>query len=74
MRSSTKAIGTFANGIQWLRVVDDRVECARIGRTQLDRCRECAYLVRLDSARGGRTTTHVLCLSSDLPDEPGFAW
>jgi hypothetical protein len=74
MRSSTEVIGSRANGSHRLRVVDDRVDCTRIGWTALDRCRECVYLVGLEPVAEGRATTRVLCLSGEPPEEPGFAW
>jgi hypothetical protein len=74
MRSSTDVIGSRANGSHRLRVVDDRVDCTRIGLIPLERCRECVYLVGLERVGDGCTTTRVLCLSGEPPEEPGFAW
>ena len=43
-------------------VIDARVDCPRVGTVDLDRCRECAYLLRLDDAvLAGASGIHVVC-------------
>jgi hypothetical protein len=67
MPSTTDAETTKPRSEHRLRVVGDRVVCRRIGPTDLERCIECAYLLRL-----GRR--YVVCVEGDLPIEPEFAW
>lgn len=42
-------------------VVADRVGCWRVGPGPLDRCRECVYLLWLESAIGPGSAAHVVC-------------
>ena len=67
MRSTTDIKSVNAKGERRVRVVGDRVACRRIGPTDLQRCAECGYLLRL-----GRR--YVVCMGSDIPDAPDFAW
>jgi len=48
-------------------MVGDRVACRRIGVTDVRRCAECLYLLRL-----GRK--YVVCVDGDIPEQPDFAW
>lgn len=58
-----------------VRVEGGRVDCRRLGTTQLDRCRECPYLVALhEGATVGGSDHFVLCLDSDLDADVDFAW
>lgn len=50
-----------------LRVVGERVSCRRIGPTDVRRCAECIYLLRL-----GRR--YIVCIDGDIPEEPEFGW
>ena len=67
MRSTTDIKSANAKGERQLRVVGDRVACRRIGPTEVERCAECVYLLRL-----GRK--YIVCVDGEIPDEPGFAW
>jgi hypothetical protein len=50
-------------------VIDDRVDCPRVGCIDIDRCRECAYLLRLeDAAQAATSKTHVVCSAADPTD------
>jgi hypothetical protein len=51
----------------------NRVACWRIGSVELDRCRECLNLLRLDVA-GELPSGHVVCADSYLEAETEFAW
>jgi hypothetical protein len=67
--------GACANevGERRMRVVGNRVACQRIGTVELDRCRECPYLLRLEIA-GTPPVGHVVCADSYLEAEFDFAW
>ena len=67
MRSTTDSNSANAKGERQLRVVGDRVVCRRIGPTDLERCAECLYLLRL-----GRR--FVICVNGEIPEEPDFVW
>jgi hypothetical protein len=68
-RYAAKVIGT---GQRRLRVCGDRVECWRIGWVDLDRCRECLYLERLEIE--SPASRHVVCADGNRHAEPDFAW
>lgn len=55
------------------RVLGDRVECWRIGSVDLDRCRECVYLLRLEVA-GTPASGSAVCANSNEDAEIEFAW
>ena len=55
------------------RVIGDRVACWRIGPVDLDRCRECLYLLRLEVA-GTPLSGNVVCADSSPEAEADFAW
>jgi hypothetical protein len=58
-----------------VRVVGDRVACSRIGSVDLDRCRECVYLLRLEEASVHRVADpYVVCANRDWETEFDFAW
>jgi hypothetical protein len=61
-----------------IRVIDDRVECPRVGTVEIDRCRECVYLLRLETAGQQRTSeAFVLCASvaaDPLSDIADMSW
>ena len=67
MRSTTEATAASANSERRLRMVGDRVACRRIGVTDVRRCVECLYLVRL-----GRK--YVICVDGEIPEQPDFVW
>jgi len=50
-----------------------RVACLRVGTVELDRCRECLYLLRLEIA-GTPPVGDVVCADSSLEAEFEFAW
>jgi hypothetical protein len=54
-------------------VVGNRLTCPRIGVVDLDRCRECTYLIRLE---GGAPATprYVVCSVACLEAEAEFGW
>lgn len=53
----------------------DSVTCWRLGSGELDRCRECVYLLRLEGATGrGATVEHVVCADDGRELEVPFAW
>lgn len=54
-------------------VIGDRVACWRIGSVDLDRCRECVYLLRLEVA-GTPASGDVVCAGSSPDAETAFAW
>lgn len=68
-------LATEASEIRERRVQVDanRVACWRIGSVDLDRCRECLYLLRLEVA-GELPSGHVVCANSYLEAEVEFAW
>lgn len=55
------------------RVIGDRLACWRIGPVDLDRCRECLYLLRLEVA-GTPPSGDVVCADADPEAEIAFAW
>lgn len=58
-----------------IRVEGNRVACWRLGPVELDRCRECLYLVTLDNAAAPDAPMgYVVCVDSDLDAEVDFAW
>ena len=56
-----------------IRVEGNRVACQRVGTVELERCRECLYLLRLQIA-GTPPAGHVVCAASYLEEEFDFAW
>jgi hypothetical protein len=55
------------------RVIGDRVACWRIGFVDLDRCRECLYLLRLEVV-GTPASGDVVCADSNPEAEIALAW
>lgn len=55
------------------RVIGNRVACWRIGSVDLDRCRECLYLLRLEVA-GEPPSGRVVCAAATAEAEFDFAW
>lgn len=55
------------------RVIGDRVACWRIGSVDLDRCRECLYLLRLELT-GTAASGDVVCADSSPEAAIAFAW
>lgn len=49
-------------------VEDNRVACPRMGTVELDRCRECVYLLRIELA-GTPPAGHVVCAGSHVDAE-----
>ena len=69
MSSASVAAGTRRQSVS-----DDRVFCWRLGPGELERCRECVYLLRLEGAtEGGSAATHVVCADDDR-DGVFVAW
>lgn len=53
----------------------DRVDCWRLGPGELERCRECVYLLRLEGATArGPAVSHVVCVDDDRDLEAPFSW
>ncbi len=67
MRSTTEVTSASANSERRLRMVGDSVACRRIGVTDVRRCAECVYLLRL-----GRK--YVVCVDGEITEQPDFAW
>ena len=67
MQPTTKVTASSAEADQRHRLVGDRVACRRIGPTDVRRCAECVYLLRL-----GRK--YIVCVDGEIPDQPDFAW
>lgn len=67
MQSTIEVSTARSAGEHRLRVVGERVACRRIGTTDIRRCAECVYLLRL-----GRK--YILCADRDAPEEPDFPW
>ena len=65
MRSTVTSAN--ANTERRLRLVGDQVACRRVGPTDVRRCAECVYLLRL-----GRK--YVVCVDGEIPEQPDFAW
>jgi hypothetical protein len=54
----------------WIHVLRGRVTCPRVGDVDLDRCRECTYLVRLAATGSDRPDpTYVVCLGAAADGE-----
>ena len=52
----------LADGELRISVIDARVACPRVGTVDLDRCRECAYLLRLDdTVLAEAPAIHIVC-------------
>ena len=50
-----------------LRVVGERVACRRIGPTDVRRCAECVYLLRL-------AKRYVVCVEGEITEERDDGW
>lgn len=59
-----------------VRVDRGRVACRRLGDVDLDRCRECVYLERLELAGrpGALQASYVVCSGAVPTDDVAFAW
>jgi hypothetical protein len=65
----------WADGELQIRVIDGRVDCPRVGTVVLDRCRECAYLLRMeDEILAGASETHVVCSAATADFGLESAW
>ena len=65
----------LADGELQIRIVDDWVDCPRVGWVDIDRCRECAYLLRLEDAVQVETPkSRVVCSAAAVPIDPESAW
>lgn len=72
---SLAASTTTENQPRRTRIEGDRVACARIGSVDLDRCRECTYLVRMEDADVSEPgATYVICADAAPDAEIPFAW
>lgn len=67
MPSTTETPATAAKGERRVRVIGERVACRRIGPTDLSRCAECVYLVRM-----GRR--YVVCIEGEVSETSDFGW
>ena len=62
-------------GIRRLPVSVDLVACWRIGPVDVDRCRECVYLMGLEGAHAGEPgAASVVCADRDPGLEVDLAW
>ena len=53
----------------------DRVDCWRLGPGELERCRECVYLLGLEHATAhGSTASQVVCVDDNRDLEAPFSW
>jgi len=53
----------------------NRVDCWRLGPGEVERCRECVYLLRLEGATvRGSTASHVVCVDDGRDLEAPFSW
>jgi hypothetical protein len=50
-----------------------RVVCPLLGEAPLDRCRECAHLIRIDYTRAS-TAHRVVCIDRGWDDGDNLAW
>jgi hypothetical protein len=58
-----------------VRIVGGRVQCGRIGLVDLDRCRECDYLRRLERSSSVRSGPgYVVCAAATPDPELDLAW
>ena len=64
----------WAEGELRIRVIDDRVDCPRVGTVDIDRCRECAYLLRLEDAVQAGTSETRRVLDRIGRSRSGSAW
>lgn len=53
-------------------VFAERVICARLGSVEIDRCRECVYLLRIERSAG--RPTHVVCAAQDCEPDLDLTW
>ena len=60
-------------GQRTVHVVANRVACWRIGWVDIDRCRECPYLLRLDVA-GDPASGYLVCADSYHEAEVDIVW
>ena len=71
----TVSTSVLENGSRRHPVRLDRVECWRLGPGELERCRECVYLLRLERATAhGSAVSHVVCVDDDRDLEAPFSW
>ncbi len=62
-------------GARRLPVSIDRVMCWRLGPIELDRCRECVNLLRLEGVTADeRGASHVVCAGPHPEPDLDFAW
>ena len=56
-------------------VVRYRVACPRVGTVELDRCRECVFLLRLEAIGSDRSCgAHVVCMPTGAASRSEFEW
>ena len=59
----------------WIPVIGGQVACPRLGVVELDRCRECTYLVRVAAAGPDRLeVTDVVCLGATVGESDPNDW
>ena len=67
MRPANDVRSADAKPERRMRVVGGRVACRRIGPTDVRRCAECVYLVRL----GKR---YIVCIDGEIAEHEDLAW
>jgi hypothetical protein len=71
----TISANEWADGAWRIRVIDGRVVCPRVGTVDIDRCRECVYLLGLeDVVLTGTSVTHVVCSAASVDSGLQSAW
>jgi hypothetical protein len=72
MTLSARDVSVF--GGRRMPVVGDRVACWRIGSVDLERCRECLYLLRLEQTGSDRARQEFVVCSDAALEADDFAW
>lgn len=71
----TRAANAKVVGVEHrARVIRDRVECWLAESVEIARCRECDYLVRLESPIAGDQPRVVICGAPNQDADVEFAW
>ena len=72
-QAGDEAAGGTAPDERWIPIRAGRVACPLLGEVQVDRCRECDHLIRIDSATGA-TVHAVICVDRGKDDGDNLAW
>ncbi len=68
--TSVREVGSRRHPVQL-----DCVDCWRLGPGELERCRECPYLLRLEGATAdGSPVSHVVCVGNERDLGAPFSW